>query len=455
MIKKRKSFAVNLILIMILTFAGMHVIDDLTIAAENKSIPEYNYKQFELENGFEVYVMEDDSIPVINYYLYYDVGSIDEKSGQTGISHFLEHMMFLESENLDKGEFNDIINEIGGKSNAMTTYDYTTYYGEVSDNMLEMIMALESERMINLEFDSAEVERERGVLVQERKTRIMSNVFSRNLEKIKAKAFKNTALEHQVVGWMEDIKSISSEELKAYYEKYYSPNNAVLVLSGDVDSAEVFQLAKKYFGDFKASDIEGENEVEEKSWEFKAGKELNLKDNTQVPIIMMLYNIPEGNHSDQVAIESLLDILVNNRSSRVKSKLQRDKRLIIETGSFNIKLEVPGFALIYLVPTNQMNLNEAQKAFDAEIERIINNGLKEEELEIIKNNELKTTNFNQRNSKTMAKFLGLGASNYNNPGFYSKYVESVYNLTENDIIEVAKKYFDPDNRVIGNIIPDN
>ncbi|MGM0437488.1 MAG: insulinase family protein, partial [Bacillota bacterium] len=150
---------------------------------------------------------------------------------------------------------------------------------------------------------------------------------------------------------------------------------------------------------------------------------------------------------------ALLNILVNNKTSRVKSELQRDKNLIIETAGINTKLEVPGYALTYLVPSNQNNLGKVQKAFDTEIERIINNGLKEEELEIIKKQELKNANFNQRSSKNLAELLGLGAANYNNPDFYVEYVEKVYNLEEEDIIRVAKKYFAPDNRVKGNVIP--
>ncbi|MGM0438098.1 MAG: M16 family metallopeptidase, partial [Bacillota bacterium] len=333
--KKKILFTVILVSALIISLLGISINSDSVVAAENKFIPEIDYTQFELDNGFEVYVVEDDSVPVVNYSLYYDVGSINEKSGQTGMAHFLEHMMFLESKNLDKGEFNDFIDEVGGESNAMTTYDYTTYYGEVPASKLELIMALEAERMVNLEFDSNEVEREREVIVQERKTRIQSNIFSKNLEKIQEEAFKNTGLAHQVIGWEEDIKSISLDEINTFYEKYYSPNNAVLVLSGNVDPREAHHLAKEYFGDFSASNIDENKELGEKNWEFQAGKKLEFKDNTQVPIMMMLYDTPEGNHNDQVAIDALLNILVNNKTSRVKSELQRDKNLIIETAGIN------------------------------------------------------------------------------------------------------------------------
>ena len=451
--KKRKLFVIILASAMLFTLLGMHVISDSVRASEKEFIPEIDYNRFELDNGFEIYVVEDDSIPVINYSLYYDVGSINEKSGQTGMSHFLEHMMFLESKNLDKGEFNDIIKEVGGESNAMTTYDYTTYYGEVPSTMLELVMALESERMVNLEFDSDEIEREKEVISQERKTRIYSNNFSKNLEKVQAKAFKDTSLEHQVIGWMDDLKSIKLEEIKDFYDKYYSPNNATLVLSGDLDSNKAHELARKYFGDFSATDIDENKDLKEKNWEFQAGEELEFKENTQVPIVMMLYDTPKGDHIDQVAIDALLNILVNNNTARIKSELKRDKRLIIETAGFNTKLEVPGYSLIYFVPTNQMNLDKAQKAFDEEINRIIENGITEEELKIVKKNELKSANFNQRSSESLAELLGLGAANYDNPDFYVEYIEEVYNLTEEDIIEAAQKYFSSDNRVTGNILP--
>ncbi|MFW5737266.1 MAG: M16 family metallopeptidase, partial [Halanaerobium sp.] len=422
-------------------------------AAEKDFIPEIDYERFELDNGLEVYILEDDSIPVINYSLYYDVGSINEKSGETGMAHFLEHMMFSESKNLNEGEFNDIIDEIGGETNAMTTYDYTRYYGEVPSNMLELVISLEAERMSNLEFDSEEVEKEREIIIQERKTRIQADVFSRNLEKVQAKAFEDTALEHQIIGSIDDLESMSLENIKAFYNKYYSPNNATLVLSGDLDADKAHQLAKKYFGDIAKADIDENKELAEKNWEFQAGEKLELKDNTQVPIVQMLYDTPQGNHKDQVAIDALLNILVNNNTARVKSELQRDKRLIIETAGFNTKLEVPGFSFIYFVPTEQMNLDKAQKAFDEEINNIIENGISKDELEIIKNNELKSANFNQRSSESLAELVGLGAANYDNPDFYLEYIEEVYNLREKDIIEAAKEYFSADNRITGNIIP--
>jgi len=449
--KIKKSIFITLFIVSILSLLGMNIFADSAKAAEDKFIPKINYTQFQLDNGLEIFVVEDKSIPVINYSLYYDVGSIDEKTGKTGMAHFLEHMMFLKSENLAKGEFNDLITEVGGKTNAMTTYDYTRYHGEVPANMLELVMALEAERMVNLKFESKELEREREVILQERNTRIQSNIFSKNLEKLQKEAFTNTPLEHQVIGWEEGLKSITLEDMKGFYEKYYAPNNAVLVLSGDVNPDKAHKLAKKYFGGLSASNLNKDQKT--KSWKINAGKKLKFKENTRLPITMMLYDTPVGNHSDQVAIDALLNILVNNKTSRVKSELKREQKLIIETAGFNTKLEVPGYALIYLVPGNQMNMEKVQKAFDNEIERIINEGLKKKELKIIKNQELKKANFNQRSSQSLAKLLGLGAANYNNPEFYVEYVEDVYNLKEKDIIKAAKKYFNPENRITGNVIP--
>ena len=451
--RKRKLFVLIFAVTLVFSIAGMQLTVDKTVAADNEFIPEINYDHFELDNGFDVYVVEDESIPVINYSLFYDVGSIYEKKGKTGMAHFLEHMMFLESENLDKGEFNDIIDEVGGKSNAMTTYDYTRYYGEVPSTMLELVMSLEAERMSNLKLNSKEVEREKEVIIQERLTRIQSNVFSKNLEKLQEKAFEDTPLEHQIVGWIEDLKSMKLKEIKDFYNKYYSVNNATLVLSGDLDSKEAHDLAQKYFGGYAKADFAGDKELKEKSWDIKAGKDLEFKDNTRVPIVMMIYDTPKGNHKDQVAIDALLNILVNNNTARVKSELQRDKRLIIETAGFNTKLEVPGFSLIYFVPINQGNLDKAQKAFDEEIKNIIENGISEDELEIVKNKELKSANFNQRSSESLAQLVGLGAANYDNPDFYLEYIEEVHNLKEEDIINAAKKYFSPDSRVTGTIVP--
>ena len=243
LIKKRNLFFYFMcILSLILIFSSA--------AAANIELEQPEYQSFKLDNGLEVMVFPDHSIPLLRYSIYYNVGSIDEVEGETGISHFLEHLMFLGTDNLPEGEIDDLISSVGGQLNAATSYDYTYYYHEVPSSMLELVMALESDRMKNLSFNEQEINREREVIKQERRMRTENNIFARGFEEIKAHAFEDSYLEHDVIGWMEDINSISPQELENYYQRYYAPDNALIVVSGDVEAEAVKNLAEKYYAEY-------------------------------------------------------------------------------------------------------------------------------------------------------------------------------------------------------------
>jgi zinc protease len=325
-IKKRNLFFYFMcILSLVLIFSSA--------AAANIELEQPEYQSFKLDNGLEVMVFPDHSIPLLRYSIYYNVGSIDEVEGETGISHFLEHLMFLGTDNLPEGEIDDLISSVGGQLNAATSYDYTYYYHEVPSSMLELVMALESDRMNNLSFNEQEINREREVIKQERRMRTENNIFARGFEEIKAHAFEDSYLEHDVIGWMEDINSISPQELENHYQSYYAPNNALIVVSGDVEAEAVKNLAEKYYAEYQAENLEDKDfelaaQMEEKT------KTVNLE--TNIPYALQIYRIPPADNLEIAAVEIFLDILANNQSSRLKEKLQKEMGIILDSGALLI-----------------------------------------------------------------------------------------------------------------------
>lgn len=419
--------------------------------AEEIKLPEVEYQNFQLDNGLEVMVFPDHSIPSLRFSIYYNVGAIDEVEGETGISHFLEHIMFLGTKNLPEGKLDDLISSVGGQLNAATNFDYTYYYHEVPSSMLELVMALESDRMNNLKFNPAEINREREVIKQERRMRTENNVFSKGFEEIKAYAFQDSYLEHNVIGWMEDINSISPAELEKYYNQYYSPNNALMVVSGDVEATQVKKLAEKYYSNYQPQKID-RKEFKLTKTESEKTKRVYLK--TNIPYAVQLYSIPAADNNDIAAVEIFFDILANNQSSRLKEKLQKEQGLILDSGAFIYPLRTESFALIYFIPSNQDLVTKAQQAFDREMQRIFESGITEEEFKMVKKQYQKSLVFAQKNINSAADNYALNELRFNRADLINDKIEYINQLTRDDIIKIAQEYFNSSQRTKGYILPE-
>ncbi|NMB39534.1 MAG: insulinase family protein [Firmicutes bacterium] len=433
--------------------AGILLFSTSALAAvEEFVVPEIEYDTFELDNGLKVYVIEDDSIPLVEVAVFYKVGSIDEEPGQTGISHFLEHTMFLGTESLGKGWIEQLITAVGGSYNAATSFDFTYYFFEVPSSMLELAIAIEADRMGNLKIDPEDIEREREVIRQERRSGIENNVFSAGLEQVQAAAFPNSSLNHQVIGWMDDINSISVENINEYYQNYYVPNNAVMIVTGDAKLDEVKKLTEKYLAGYEATEvIRPSFTVEKQETEIT----LELPFYTNIPIILMLYKTPQGNELDVLNAAVFLNILVNNESSRIKQELQKNKQLIIETAAILRETREPSYTLLYMVPASMEYLRIAQDAFDYEVKRIITEGVTQEELDMVRKAVLKNLIFSQKEKAAMASSIAVGSLNYDEPELFRTQLEHLADLTVEDIQATAVKYFNKSNRVVGNIVPIN
>jgi zinc protease len=444
-IKKRNLFFYFMcILSLVLIFSSA--------AAANIELEQPEYQSFKLDNGLEVMVFPDHSIPLLRYSIYYNVGSIDEVEGETGISHFLEHLMFLGTDNLPEGEIDDLISSVGGQLNAATSYDYTYYYHEVPSSMLELVMALESDRMNNLSFNEQEINREREVIKQERRMRTENNIFARGFEEIKAHAFEDSYLEHDVIGWMEDINSISPQELENHYQSYYAPNNALIVVSGDVEAEAVKNLAEKYYAEYQAENLEDKDfelaaQMEEKT------KTVNLE--TNIPYALQIYRIPPADNLEIAAVEIFLDILANNQSSRLKEKLQKEMGIILDSGAFAYPLRTDSFALLYFIPSNQGLVAQAQQAFDSELEKVFTEGITAEEFEMVKKQYQKSLIFSQKNINSAASTYALNKLRFNQADLIEAKIDYINNLNREELVQIAQKYFNQNQRTRAYILPEN
>jgi zinc protease len=451
-LKNRKAnFILNNKTILILFFVFLLILLLPISTAAEMELTEPEYQSFKLNNGMEFMVFPDHSIPLIKYSIYYNVGAIDEEEGRTGISHFLEHLMFLGTQNLPEGEIDDLISSVGGQLNAATSFDYTYYYHEVPSSTLELVMALEADRMQNLKFIEQQVNREREVIKQERRMRVENNIFSKGFEKIKAYAFQGSYLEHNVIGWMEDINNISTADLKKYYQSYYSPNNALVVVSGDVEVEAVKKLAQKYYSNYETAVLERKDfELSEQ----KIEKEYQVELNTNIPYALQLYQIPPADKLELAALEIFLDVLANNQSSRLKEKLQKEAGIILDSGAFIYPLRQESFALIYFIPANPNLVEKAQQAFDREVDKIFNQGITKQEFEIVKKQYQKSLVFSQKNINSAASTYALNKLRFNNPELFAAKIEYINNLTKEEVVQIAQKYFSENQRTKGYILPE-
>jgi zinc protease len=414
---------------------------------EQIAIPEVKYTHFKLANGLEIYVFEDHQTPLAEVNLWYKVGSLDEPEGMTGISHFLEHLMFLGTNTLGKDQVHALVKRVGGRNNAFTSYYTTRYYEKVPGINLELAIAIEADRMGNLRIDPEEFRRERAVVQQERRRNIESDAIRSAWETIKAAAYTKSPLHHEVIGWMDDIGRLTPEKVMEYYQRYYTPNNAVLTVCGAVAPQKVYNLAQEYFGAYQPRTVKRSIMVEPKQ---KKEQRLTIAKVTEIPYLVMLYKLPAGNHPDMTAVRFLLKVLVDKR---VKPELEHRRELILGAGYGVDQLPVAGYAQIVLAPIDADKITIAETAFDAELKGLIRHGVKDSEFQGVKKEYLKDLVFKQRNISNVAGMVIDGVVKYNDPGYYRRQINEGQSITKADLARIAKKYFVKSQRTVGYIVP--
>ncbi|WP_299678012.1 pitrilysin family protein [uncultured Roseobacter sp.] len=343
---------------------------------------------FALENGMQVVVVEDHRAPVVQHMVWYRAGSADEPKGSSGVAHFLEHLLFKATDTLEAGELSATVARNGGQDNAFTSYDYTAYFQRVAADRLDLMMRMEADRMRNIRLTETDIETERKVIIEERNQRTENNPGALFGEQLAAAQYLNHRYGAPIIGWMHEMRSLDMEDVLGFYDLYYSPNNAILVVSGDVDAEEVRRLAEQYYGMIPANpDLPARLRTEEPPQ--TAERRLIFRDaRVAQPYVRRSYLAPErdpGAQEAAAALTLLAEILGGGTTSYLSDALQFDTQIATYSAAFyrGVSLDDTTFNLV-VVPRPGVSLQEAEDALDAAVTQFMVDGVDPEQLDRIK-----------------------------------------------------------------------
>lgn len=402
---------------------------------------------FTLKNGMKILVLENSAIPNANMYLFYKVGSRNEYIGITGISHFFEHMMFNGAKKYGPKQFDRTMEANGGANNAYTSENITAYTNFFPSSALEVIFDLEADRIAHLNFDTVMIESERGVILSERSTGLENNPMEELWQEVQATAFIAHSYMWPVIGWESDIKNWTKQDLENYFHTYYAPNNCLVVISGDVKLNEVKTLAEKYWEPIPAASTP--RKVHTIEPEQTGERKVFVQREVPSPNLLITYHVPQSGSEEYYALDLLSSILSQGRSSRLYSSLVEESQLALEVGTYYGDAFDPTLFYFNGVCNDGVKASELEKSILAEVDKIINEGISENELQKVKNQKLmdfyktlETINGMSNTVGTYELFFGDYKKLFSAPDYYKK-------VTIEDIQIVAAKYFTKQNRTVG------
>jgi len=412
----------------------------------------FEVKVHTLKNGMKILVQEDHAIPNVALYIFYIIGSRNERPGTTGLSHFFEHMMFNGAKKHGPGEFDRVMEAAGGSNNAYTSQDVTVYQDWFPRSALGTIFDLESDRIRDLSFDPKMIASERGVVASERRTGVDNNNFGILDEQLWAAAFTAHPYHWPVVGWMVDIENWKMEDLKHHFEMGYSPSNATMVAVGDVTAEEIFNLAEKHIEPIPSHDPPPKVTTQEP--EQLGEHRVVVKKFAQLPLLMIAYHVPQSTSPDFYALNLLEAILLTGQSSRLYQRLvDKDQLAISVNGGFRLSFD-PTLFVMTVQPKAGVDPQAAERAVYDELDKLKTASLAEEELQKAKNIALATFYRQMQSISGRANTLGSYEVFL---GDYHKLFSAAdeYNkVTKEDVRRVAQKYFSEKSRTVATLVPD-
>jgi len=402
---------------------------------------------FTLKNGMKFLVVEDNSIPNANMYLFYRVGSRNEYQGITGLSHFFEHMMFNGAKKYGPKEFDRTMEFNGGANNAYTREDVTVYTNWFPASATETIFDLEGDRIASLSIDPKMVESERGVVLSERSTGLENSPWQLLSQSVQAQAFQEHPYHWPVIGYEDDMKNWKQTDLERYFKTYYAPNNCVVVVAGAVKTADIKALAEKYLEPIPAQPEPPKVHQAEPAQ--TGERRIMVQKDVATPYLNIVYKAPEAKNDDYYPLVLLSDILSSGKSSRLYSALVDGKQLATSVfSSYGESFDPTTFGF-YAIAGKGVNEADLEKAIYVELEKIKKDGITDKELQKVKNqkliefyNQVETINGKSNNIGTYEVFFGDYKKMFEAPDRYNK-------VTAEDIKRVANKYFNKTTRTVG------
>lgn len=417
----------------------------LTFFSTASAIANDQVTTFTLDNGMDVVVIEDHRAPVVVHMVWYRAGSADEDPGVSGVAHFLEHLLFKGTETLAPGEFSATVARNGGSDNAFTSYDYTAYFQRVAADRLELMMRMESDRMVNIQLDAEDILTERAVIIEERNQRVENNPSSLFREQHNAAQYLNHRYGVPIIGWQHEMTELTLDDALAYYKKFYAPNNSVLIVAGDVEPDEVKKLADTYYGVIPANPDLPERERAQEPRQM-AERRLTYEDpRVAQPYVTRSYLAPErdsGAQEKAAALTMLAEILGGGTTSVLTEKLQFETRKAVYTGAFysGSSLDDTTFNLS-IVPAPGVTLEEAEAAMDDVIADFLETGIDPEHLDRIKM-QIKASEIYVRDDvSALANRYGRALTQGLTVEDVQAWPKVLSDVTEEDIMAAAKEIF--------------
>jgi zinc protease len=404
-----------------------------------------------LDNGLRVLILEDHRSPIISFQVWYRVGSRNEARGATGIAHFLEHMMFKGTPSVGPRQFARIVEQNGGRNNAFTTADVTSYFVDIAADKLDLVARLDADRMHNLLLDAREINSEREVIIEERRTRTDDDPGGYLGEEVSSIAFKAHPYGVPVIGWVPDLKRITPEEIRAFYKTYYVPNNALVVVVGDVNAREALATIRKHFGPIPRGKQPPPMLAVEPPQ--NGERRVTVSKEAQLPIVYLGYHVPTQQSKDAPALEMLSTVLSGGRASRLYKDLVYDRQLALEAGGdYSYFSFDPNLFWFWGTPMPGQTPETMEKALIEEMERFKKEPVTEEELTRAKNQIESAFVFQEdsvhRRATLLARFELIGGY-----ALMNQYLDRLRAVTAADVMRVAQAYFETSGKSVGILLP--
>ena len=407
---------------------------------------EVEFVQYTLDNGLDVILHQDNTAPVVTTSVMYHVGAKDENPERTGFAHFFEHLLFEGTENIGKGEWFKIVSSNGGSNNANTSDDRTYYYEIFPSNQLELGLWMESERMLHPVIDQQGVDTQNEVVKEEKRLRVDNSPYGNILAAVKKNLFEKHPYRWATIGSMEHLDAATLEEFRAFNDKFYVPNNATLVVAGDIDIEKTRDLVKAYFSEIP----KGDPVVKEKFVEEPITETLHATyydPNIQIPATVLAWRTPSMKKRDAYVLDMVSSVLSDGKSSRLYKKLVDDQKQALQIGAFNLAQEDYGQYVIFGLPLGETPLDTLVAEVDEEIKKLQTELISQREFEKLQNK------FENRYVNSNSSVAGIASSLatyhqlYGNADLINEEIDIYRSITREEIRDVAKKYLNPNQRL--------
>ncbi len=430
----------------------IYLLSFLTILSFSVFAQQVAFEEYDLSNGMHVILHQDNSAPVVTTSVMYHVGAKDENPERTGFAHFFEHLLFEGTQNIERGEWFKIVSSNGGTNNANTTQDRTYYYEVFPSNNLELGLWMESERLLHPVINQIGVDTQNEVVKEEKRLRYDNSPYGQWTPQVFKNLFKNHPYRWTTIGSLDHLDAAKLEEFQAFNKKYYVPNNAVLVVAGDIDKTNAKKLIEDYFGSIPRGEKIERTTIQEDP----ISKEIEVAyedPNIQIPAVFTVYRTPAMTSRDARVLDMISTVLSDGKSSRLYKKLVDEKKKALQIAAFNYSLEEYGAYIVLALPLGENTLDDLVVEMDEEIVKLQTELISEKELQKLRNKfENQFVNSNA-SIEGVASSLATYYMLYDDINLINTEIDIYNSITREEIREIAKKYLNPNQRLVLDYLP--